>query len=183
MNKMTDALGKFSEQFERFNQADEKRRVEFVSQDRKLQNMINENERSREDAVISTYKAFLSPYAALGSASQRAKQIETDEQNLLEAYRFWKSVSELNGTSSCGTFVKDFKIESPLSKRDAYTRGTLAIYLKSWFILEKQIEDFVPVFVKTDDGTFFLTFEELNNPFTSPTEIEIFNIIRKHFYS
>ena len=114
-----------------------------------------------EKTVTETFKKFLSPYEVFGKGSAIANQLEKDKANIIPAYNLHKSITELNQqTENQDTFIRNFTIESPLTKRDRYTLGEDFIYLQSWFIFVhcKNAPDFIPIIEKE---------ENINNNFLS----------------
>lgn len=132
--------------------------------------------------VNDTYKKFLFPYEVFGKGSAIANQLEKDKANLISAYNLHKSITELNQQSSNqDTFVRNFTLESPLTKRDRYTHGSDFVYLQSWFIFVhcKNNPDFIPILEKEENINSWKIYfipKELYHP--TEQEIEIHNIIQ-----
>ena len=131
--------------------------------------------------ATETYKKFINPYEIFGKGSAIANQLEKDKANIVSAYNLHKSITELNQQAeNQDTFIRNFTIESPLTKRDRYTIGEDFIYLQSWFIFVhcKNAPDFIPIMEKEENiNSWKLSFiqKEFYHPTT--TEIEIQEII------
>ena len=79
------------------------------------------------------------------------------------------------------TFIRNFTIESSLTKRDRYTIGEDFIYLQSWFIFVhcKNAPDFIPIMEKEPNiNSWKLYFIEKDFYHPSPKDIEIQEIIQ-----
>jgi len=137
-------------------------------------------------SVIDNYKKFISPFQVFGKSSAIADQLEKDKENLVIAYNLYKAVHDLNkekGNSE--TYIKAPNIETPLTKRDRYTKGGEFIYLQCWFIYEHKHNktELVPQLEfneKTD--SWKLTFTQKNKWHITGNDLEIEAIISECFY-
>lgn len=133
------AFSDFSKKFERFQKSENSTRIDS-NQNLNLQNLINENENSKKTAVLNSFKNYEIPYT---------KEIEEDENSLLKAYEIFKATLEINKKfADEKTFLMDFKLASPITKKANYIYGGEFIYLQLWFRLCKKIKDFVPILKK-----------------------------------
>lgn len=103
---------------------DGKQKINFEkipSQNKNLQESINEREEKRTAALRSQMNDFMEP---------RTKDIESDEENLMKAYELFCKVTAANKeTGDAHTHLKDFSIISPLCKKAEYTTAQ-ETYLK-----------------------------------------------------
>lgn len=185
---LANAISAFSQKLKRFNNAALNERIKAPSKDSFLQEQILEREERLRKNVVSTYKIYKSPFEALGKNSERAAGIDRDEETLLEAYKLYEQVMDLNesldkNTSSVRTtFISKLELSSPLAQKAIYTDGGLFIYLVAWLCFEKQCTKYLPHFVEKEK-TRTLCFEEASLHSFDSHDKEIFNIIKQEFYS
>lgn len=134
-----------------------------------------------EKIAKETFKKFISPYEVFGKGSAIANQLEKDKANIVSAYNLHKSITELNQKSeNQDTFVRNFTIDTPLTKRDRYTLGEDFIYLQLWFIIFhcKNNPDFIPILEKEEKiNSWKLYFIQKEFFHPNPKELEIQEII------
>lgn len=134
------AFSDFSKKFERFQKSENSSRLENQNKNSNLQNLVNQNESSKKQAILNSFKHYEIPFT---------KEIEDDEASLLKAYAIFKATLEINKNfADEKTFLCDFKISSPISKKSNYIFGGQFVYLQLWFRLCKKVEDFVPILKK-----------------------------------
>lgn len=128
--------------------------------------------------ATETYKKFISPYEVFGKGSAIANQLEKDKANLISAYNLHKAVVSLNQQSeNQETFIRNFVLETPLTKRDRYTLGDDFIYLQSWFVFvfRKKNPDFIPIMEKEESVNswkLYFVQKEFYHPTTKDIEIQ-----------
>lgn len=178
---VTEAVSAFSKIFAKFQKSGSdflKRKTE----DEILQEKINSNENARKQSVSKTYKIYKDPFGTLGTASDRARTIYEDEQNLLKAYNLFKAVSDaVKSKSDKETFVSSFEIESPLTRKNSYTFGGNLIYLICWLKFEEGIGDFVPVF-KESGKSYKLRFVPVSDYRFDTGDTELLSMVKEIFY-
>lgn len=177
---VSKAFGAFSKKLKAFV-ASEGEDPKFESGSSLLQERIKEREAVRYNNIVSYYKKFTTPDASIAE----------DQENLLKAYNLYKGLRTLNQQAGDqNSFIKASEIISPLTQKARYTSGGDFIYLTAWFLYEKQIEDFVPLLEKREDGregngtiSFLLDFVTPQKKPFSIHDREILGIIKKEFYS
>ena len=75
------------------------------------------------------------------------------------------------------TFIRNFVLETPLTKRDRYTLGDDFIYLQSWFVFVfcKKNPDFIPIMEKEESVNswkLYFVQKEFYHPTTKDIEIQ-----------
>lgn len=156
---------------------------DFLNREEKKETLKPEISREQLEKIAKeTYKKFISPYEIFGKGSAIANQLEKDKANIISAYNLHKSITELNQQAeNQDTFIRNFTIESPLTKRDRYTIGEDFIYLQSWFIFVhcKNAPDFIPIMEKEPNiNSWKLYFIEKDFYHPTPKDIEIQEIIQ-----
>lgn len=181
LEKLTDATNAFAQKLARFQKSGSelpKRKTE----DEILQEKIDANESARKQSVAKSYKIYKDPFGALGKASDRARAIYEDEQNLLKAYKLFKSVKEAaESKSDRDTFVSSFEIESPLAKKNAYTFGCSLIYLICWLKFEEGVGDYFPVFEESEKS-YRLKFVPASDYRFDPSDSDLISMVKEIFY-
>ena len=180
---VSDAFSKFSKKFAKFKSQPEPERSKLTRQDELLQEQINRQEERYEFAVIGSYNIYKSPLVALGKNSSRGKSIDEDEQSLLKAYKLFKTVQDANtANGDKTTFITKTEIESPIAKKDSYTRGGQFIFLQCWLRFEQGCNDFVPVLEEDKNGHFHLRFHPESQVKLSAKDKELIEKVREAFY-
>ncbi len=178
---LSDAINAFAQKFARFQKTGNelpKRKTE----DEILQDKIDANESARKQSVSKNYKLYKDPFGALGKASDRARAIYDDEQNLLKAYNLFKAVKEtVASKSDRDTYVSSFEIESPLTKKNAYTFGGSLIYLICWLRFEEGIGDYVPVFQESGKS-YKLKFIPSDDYRFESSDVDLMAMVKETFY-
>jgi len=178
---ISDVFSNFAKKLYRFNQSGQDLPTR-KTQDDFLQDKINAGETGRKQAVSRSYKIFKDPFGELGTTNDRARAIYNDEQNLLKAYKLFKSVREACAEKSDKeTFVSSFEIESPLTKKNSYTFGGNFIYLICWLMFEEEISDFVPV-LEEKNNSYKLRFVASENYHFESKESDLVRIVKEVFY-
>ncbi|MBQ3671362.1 MAG: hypothetical protein II921_07800 [Treponema sp.] len=181
--KVSEAINNFSKKFARFKTQAEPERIKRTSRDEVLQEQINRQEERYEFAVIGSYNVYKSPLVALGKNSSRGKSIDEDEQSLMKAYKLFKAVNDANTTAGDKTtFIHKVEIESPIAKKDSYTRGGQFVFLQCWLRFEQRVEDFCPVLEEDRNGYFHLRFHPQNEVKMSAKDKELMEKVRESFY-
>ena len=161
------SIAAFSKKFSKLDE-DEKNNFEKpVSKNKFLQDEINRQEAEREESLRRRFLDFLEP---------RTQDIEQDEENLLQAYELYckiNEVCELAAKENSTARLHSFKITSPLCKLDDYTLGENMAFLRLWFMQKNPDVTVVPVFLRDENGQFFLDFtdRELWSPDTLEKEL------------
>lgn len=136
--------------------------------------------------AIETYKKILHPQEVFGKGSAIATQLEKDKANLISAYNLHKAITDLNQQSeNQDTFVRNFTLETPLTKRDRYTIGEDFIYLQNWFVFEfkKQKPDYIPMLeLEEKTQSYKLSFIPTDLFHHTTKNLEIIEIIEEEFY-
>ncbi len=149
---ISKAFSDFSKKFERFKNSENSVRLENQNKNSTLQNLVNENENSKKQAILNSFKLYEIPFT---------KEIEDDEESLLKAYEIFKATLEINKNfADEKTFLSDFKISSPITKKSNYIFGGQFVYLQLWFRICKKIQDFVPILKKSSSGFADKNFDE-----------------------
>jgi len=105
-------------------------------------------------------------------------ELEKDKANLISAYNLHKAVMALNQQSeNQETFIRNFAIETPLTKRDRYTIGDDFIYLQTWFVLVfcKKNPELIPIMEKEENinsWKLYFVQKEFYHPTTKDIEIQ-----------
>ena len=164
---LAQSVAAFSKKFSRLNDEDKELVQSPVSKEKLLQEEINRRESEREEELRRLFSDFMEP---------RTQDIEEDEENLMQAYNLFCKLKE-----TCDTAAKEnstarlhsFEITSPLCKRDDYTLGENIAFLRLWFLKKNPDATVVPVFVRDENGQFFLNFieKELWKPSSLEKEI------------
>ena len=182
---IAEVFSNFSQKLNRFNKSSSTERVVPSSKNSYYEEKMREREERLHFSVISTYKIFRAPFAALGERSDRAVSIDKDEQNLLKAYNIYKSCMDINKGNQeeiGATYIKSLEIYSPLSDKAIYTQGGQFIYLLAWLYFEQKCQEFVPFFSENENH-YSLCFTKFDNFDFDSHEREIFEIIKMEFYS
>lgn len=180
---VADAFSNFSKKFTKFKSQPEPEIRKLSRQDQILQEQINRQEERYEFAVIGSYNLYKSPLVALGKNSSRGKSIDDDEQSLLKAYKLFKAIQDANNTNGDKTtFIKKVEIESPIAKKDTYSRGGQFIFLQCWLKFEQGVSDFVPVLEEDKNGYFHLRFQPESQVKLSAKDKELMEKVREAFY-
>lgn len=178
---LTDAINAFAQKFAIFQKTGNelpKRKTE----DEILQDKIDANEAARKQSVAKSYKIYKDPFGALGKASDRARAIYEDEQNLLKAYNLFKAVKEaVESKSDRDTYVSSFEMESPLTKKNAYTFGGSLIYLICWLKFEEGVGDYVPVFEESGKS-YKLKFVPASDYRFDSSDSDLISMVKEIFY-
>lgn len=180
-----DAVSKFSKKFKRFNDSPDAKFVKVTTEDDLLEGQIREKSERLHQNVVATYKLYKSPFEILGTDSNRASQIDADEQMLYKAYNLFKSVMDLNleNQDEIGaTYIKDVEIFSPLAQKSVYISGGQFVYLRAWLVFEKGCAEYVPFFDESRGNTR-LCFAKAGNIKSNQHENDILRIIKDEFYS
>lgn len=181
--KVSEAVTNFSKKFAKFRAQAEPERTKTTSRDELLQEQINRQEERYELAVVGSYTVYKSPLVALGKNSSRGKAIDEDEQSLLKAYKLFKAVNDANETvGDKTTFVHRVEIESPIARKDSYTRGGQFVFLQCWLRFEQGVEGFVPTLEEDREGRFHLRFRPDGQTRMSAKDKELFEKVREAFY-
>ncbi len=172
--QVAQAFRNFTQVFSRSTQAQDNSAPNIDYEDDLLQKKINSREQEYRRAILTSYSRYMNPFRALGKSSREAAAITEDENNLLKAYNLFKAFYEANHKiGDAETFISIGFVESPLTKKDAYTSGDDFIYLQCWLIFEQRVRDFIPVIEEVEEKmvitnrlkfvplrTFSFSFEE-----------------------
>lgn len=169
------AFDAFAEKFQRFIAAggDEPTNV---AKPAPSQEALNVALREQQKAVITRYKGFVTPDAA----------VARDEAELLAAYRLFKAVQQADAEHTTEqTHLESFVIASPLVHADRYTIGGDFIYLQCWLAHEKGCKDYVPELQPQPTGadSYRLVFVPARHHHITYNDKEKQDIIRNCFYS
>lgn len=165
---LSQSISDFSKQLSRFTEAQKTQREEPLTNDKKLQQRINDLETDRRERILQQYNVFNNPLS---------KQIEEDEGALVDAYKLFKSLLELNSEyQKSGTKLASLKIASPLCSRSEYVTGFS--FLRIWFLKHQANVEYVPVMVDEDKNRY-LDFVPLEEYQYSRLEKEILQVIEE----
>lgn len=138
-----------------------------------LKNKIDEIQIAEDQKILSQYNAFVKPVS---------KQIEDDENELLECFEFFLKLNFKKNELLNYDFEDSnnlIYVNSSIPKKNHYTTGTDFIFLCAWFKYEMGKTEFVPRLVKNDSGFFRLTFINAENATFSIEERRILNFIER----
>ena len=153
MKNLSQAFEKFTDKFSRYKSAEEKDKsfLKPVSTDQKLQQHIIQEENDKLEKLKAVLEQYRNPVS---------KEIEEDETALLKAWELYKKIREAeNSVKDEKTFLKEFKIHSPVACKSEYTTGIKLAYLQWWFIQTHGEEKVVPV-IKEERNFFYIDFED-----------------------
>lgn len=157
----------FSKQFSKMTEAQKDNVSEAVagkeSRETKLQNEIQRRDEERVEQLLKNYQDFLQP---------STKDIEEDEEALLSCYKLFCKINEVSNDFE-NTRLRSLELVSPLCKKDDYTLGESFAFLRIWFLNTVTDAEYVPEFVRAENGQFYLDFtaRELWTPSTLEKEI------------
>lgn len=180
-----EAFSTFSEKLKRFTKAGEKERVQSPEKTELLQEELKIRQERFESSVAANYRIYKSPFETLGKDSERAASIDKDEQALFKAYNLYKSVAGLNSENAeevGATYISYVEIATPLARKKSYTEGGFFVYLWLWLYFEKNCREFFPFF-ETDGAKTKLSFDVFKDAPPDAKTKEIFEIVRRDFYS
>ncbi len=150
--QVAQAFRNFTQVFSRSTQAKDNSAPNIDYEDDLLQKKINSREQEYRKAILTSYMRYMNPFRTLGKTSREAAVINEDETNLLKAYNLFKAINEANRKiGDAETFVNIGFVESPLTKKDAYTSGGDLIYLQCWLIFEQGVRDYIPVIEEVEE--------------------------------
>lgn len=187
-DNIQDALSIFSKKLKRFTKSSQTQPNLPKKENQYLQEQIRERTLRLKTSVVQTYRIYKSPYEALGKNSDRAANIDKDEQELLEAYNLYCGVMDLNGEEEKNdnqrknTYISKIEIHSPLTQKGGYVSGGQFIYLLMWLYFEQNCQKYLPVFMEKDSG-WTLAFVKSENYSFEEHDKEIFEIVKQEFYS
>ncbi|MCR5725638.1 MAG: hypothetical protein K6G80_11190 [Treponema sp.] len=169
-----EAFGAFADKLQRFISAGGES-PKAPARPRTAQESLNAALSDQKKAVITRYKAFLTPDAAVAK----------DEAELVAAYELYKSVQEANAEHATSeTSLDGIPLKSPLSHADRYTLGGDFIYLQCWLQHEKGCTDYVPELQPQNEGTdsWRLTFVPARHHRITSSDKEKLDTICECFY-
>lgn len=178
------AVSKFESKFKKFLAAGEKEIKPPLSKSTGEYISVPDKDNRFRQSVIDEYKKFLTPYQVFGKNSAIADQLEKDKENLVALYNFHLALQELNNQYSAnGIYIKEPYIETPLLKRERYTRAGQFIYLQSWFIYEHKDFTLVPELEQNSStGKWTISFNQEKLLHITGNDMEIRSIIQECFY-
>lgn len=133
------------------------------SKDKLLQDEINRHDEAHVEQLRKQYEAFLQP---------ATKDVEEDEEALLECYKLFCQLNEVSAEYK-NARLRSFDLTCPLCKKDDYTLGDRFAFLRLWFLNTVADSEYVPEFVRAENGQFYLSFtaRELWSPNSLEKEI------------
>ena len=126
------------------------------SKEKLLQDQINLQEEERAESLRKQYQDFLNP---------PTKDIEEDEESLVNAYNLFCRISELSAEYEKER-LRSLELVSPICKKTEYTQGQSFAFLRIWFLNTIKDCQYIPQLLQAENGQFYLDFiaRELWNP-------------------
>ena len=164
---LKDSIAAFSNKFNKMTDEDKELQENPLSKEDLLQNEINRREEERVEKLRHLFQDYLEP---------RTQDIENDEVSLLKAYDLFCKVNELSASAQqegSDARLRSTEIVSPLCAKGDYTLGEQMAFLRLWFLQKHPETEFIPEFIRAENGRFYLDFtaRELWTPSSLEKEI------------